>query len=59
MAAFGLIGKIDPFDETIEPWESYVERFEQYFTVNEIDPEKRYRLYYVSSVEDYILFCGT
>lgn len=27
MAAFGLIGKIDPFDETIEPWESYVERF--------------------------------
>lgn len=41
MAAFGLIGKIDPFDETIEPWESYVERFEQYFTVNEIDPGKK------------------
>lgn len=41
MAAFGLIGKIDPSDETIEPWESYVERFEQYFTVNEIDPGKK------------------
>ncbi|XP_062582729.1 uncharacterized protein K02A2.6-like [Saccostrea cucullata] len=41
MTSFGLIGKIEPFDETIESWESYVERFEQYFEVNEIDPGKK------------------
>lgn len=48
MAEFGLIGRIDPIDKTIEPLESYVERFELYSQVNEKDPGKRYRLYYVS-----------
>ena len=41
MAALGLIGKIDPFDESIEPWDSYVERFEHYMTINEIGEEKK------------------
>ena len=31
-----FIGKIEPFDETTETWSAYVERLEQYFTVNEI-----------------------
>jgi hypothetical protein len=39
--ALGLIGKIDPFDETIVLWERYVERFDQYFEVNEIDAGKK------------------
>ena len=41
MAASPLIGKIDPFDEAVESRESYVERFEQYFEVNEIDAGKK------------------
>ncbi|CAC5375275.1 unnamed protein product [Mytilus coruscus] len=41
MAAFGLIGKIDPYDEAIEPWDSYVERLDQYFVANEIDGNKK------------------
>lgn len=36
-----LIGKIDTYDETIEPWESYVERLDQYFLANEIDNDKK------------------
>ena len=35
MAAY--IGKIEAFDETIEPWSSYVERLEQYFKANKVD----------------------
>jgi hypothetical protein len=31
MAAY--IGKIEAFDETIEPWSSYVERLGQYFKI--------------------------
>lgn len=41
MAALELIGKIDPFDETLESWECYLVRFEQYFEVNEIDAGKK------------------
>ena len=41
MASFGLIGRIDPFDETTESWENYVERLEQYFEVNEVDNTKK------------------
>ena len=41
MAASPLIGKIDPFDEAVESRESYVERFEKYFEVNEIDAGKK------------------
>ena len=39
--ATGYIGKIEPFDDSVESWNSYVERLEQYFTVNEIDDEKK------------------
>jgi hypothetical protein len=39
--ANGYIGKIEPFDDSVESWNSYVERLEQYFTVNEIDDEKK------------------
>jgi hypothetical protein len=35
MAAYN--GKIDAFDETIEPWSSYVERLGQYFKANKVD----------------------
>ena len=35
MAAY--IGKIEAFDETIEPWSSYVERLGQYFKANKVD----------------------
>ena len=31
------IGKIEVFDETIEPWSSYVERLGQYFKANKVD----------------------
>ena len=37
MASFGLIGRIDPFDETIESWGNYLKRLEQYFKANEVD----------------------
>ena len=37
MASLGLIGRIDPFDETIESWGNYVKRLEQYFKTNEVD----------------------
>ena len=36
-----FIGKIEPFDETTETWSAYVERLEQYFTVNEIKTAKK------------------
>ena len=39
--ATGYIGKIEPFDDSVESWNSYVERLEQYFTINEIDDEKK------------------
>ena len=35
MAAYN--GKIEAFDETIEPWSSYVERLGQYFKANKVD----------------------
>lgn len=41
MASFGLIGRIDPFDETIESWGNYVERLDQYFEANEVDNTKK------------------
>jgi hypothetical protein len=39
--ATGYIGKIESFDDSVESWNSYVERLEQYFTINEIDDEKK------------------
>jgi hypothetical protein len=41
MASFGLIGRIDAFDETIESWWNYVERLKQYFEANEVDNTKK------------------
>jgi hypothetical protein len=35
MAAY--IGKIEAFDETIEPWSSHVERLGQYSKANKVD----------------------
>ena len=37
----GLIGRIDPFDDSLETWTSYVERLEQYFEVNSISNDKK------------------
>lgn len=37
MTALGSIIIIDPFDETHQSSQCYVERFEHYFKVNEID----------------------
>ena len=34
-----VIGKIESFDETQEKWETYVERVEQFFLVNNIDDD--------------------
>jgi len=33
------IGKIERFDETQEKWETYAERAEQFFLVNNIDED--------------------
>ena len=35
------IGKINPYDDGLEDWDSYVEKVDQYFTVNEISNEKK------------------
>ena len=35
------IGKINPYDDGLEDWGSYVERADQYFTVNEMSNEKK------------------
>lgn len=37
----GYIGKIDAFDSTADDWIMYIERLEQYFTVNDIANEKQ------------------
>lgn len=37
----GYIGKIDPFDDSIETWTSYVERLEQYFKANKVDNDMK------------------
>jgi hypothetical protein len=29
--AVGIIGRIEPFEDTVETWTSYTERLEQYF----------------------------
>ena len=39
--ATGYIGKIEPFDDSLETWTSYTERLEQYFAVNDVDNEKK------------------
>ena len=35
------IGRINPYDDGLEDWDSYVERVDQYFAVNEIGNEKK------------------
>ena len=37
----GQLGKIECFDETLEPWDTYIERVEQYFKANEVQDEKK------------------
>ena len=39
--AVGIIGRIDPFEDTVETWTSYTERLEQYFEVNDIAEDKK------------------
>jgi hypothetical protein len=39
--AVGIIGWIDPFEDTVETWTSYTERLEQYFEVNDIAEDKK------------------
>ena len=36
------IGRMEPFYGTVEPWDSYQERLEQYFVCNDVKNEKRY-----------------
>lgn len=35
------IGRIDPFDYTVESWDNYQERLEQYFFCNDIHNDKK------------------
>ena len=37
----GIIGRIEPFEDTVETWTSYTERLEQYFEVNDIAEDKK------------------
>lgn len=37
----GYIGIIDPFDDSIETWTSYVERLEQYFKANKVENDMK------------------
>ena len=39
--AVGVIGRIEPFEDTVETWTSYTERLEQYFEVNDIAEDKK------------------
>ena len=39
--AVGIIGRIEPFEDTVETWTSYTERLEQYFEVNDIAEDKK------------------
>jgi hypothetical protein len=39
--AVGIIGRIEPFEDTVETWKSYTERLEQYFEVNDIAEDKK------------------
>ena len=35
------IGKVDPFDNTVDDWKTYVERIKQYFAANDVADGKR------------------
>jgi hypothetical protein len=39
--AVGIIGRIEPFEDTVETWTSYTERLEQYFEVYDIAEDKK------------------
>ena len=41
MAANNLLGLLEPFDACTDDWNSYVERLEQYFIVNDIVDVKK------------------
>jgi hypothetical protein len=40
-SAVGIIGRIEPFEDTVETWTSYTERLEQYFEVKDIAEDKK------------------
>ena len=40
----GELGKKKCFDETLEPWDTYIERVEQYFKANDVQNEKNPQL---------------
>ncbi|KAL6457444.1 hypothetical protein MHYP_G00344070 [Metynnis hypsauchen] len=42
MAGYGYIGHINVFDENVEQWTTYVDRFEHFLKANEIEEEKKY-----------------
>ena len=35
------IGNIEAFDETLEDWQTYVERLEQFFIANDVGNDKK------------------
>ena len=39
------IGKINPCDDGLKDWDSYVERVDQYFTVNEYEMKRKCQQY--------------
>ena len=41
MARHGYIGQISAFEESVEQWTAYVERFEHFVTANEIEDDKK------------------
>ncbi|KAL7873357.1 hypothetical protein AOLI_G00124280 [Acnodon oligacanthus] len=41
MAGYGHIGHIDAFDENVEQWTTYVERFEHFVKANDIEEDKK------------------
>ncbi|KAL7886899.1 hypothetical protein AOLI_G00046200 [Acnodon oligacanthus] len=41
MAGYRYIGHIDVFDENVEQWTTYVERFEHFVKANDIEEDKK------------------
>ncbi|XP_059929766.1 uncharacterized protein LOC132473577 [Gadus macrocephalus] len=55
----GIIGNMDPFDDTGEQWATYIERFEHYILANEIRTAKKVPvLFSVMGPTTYGLLCS-
>ena len=55
----GIIGNMDPFDDTGEQWATYIERFEHYILANEIRTVKKVPvLFSVMGPKTYGLLCS-